>query len=257
MHSRANILFFMAVITTALLAARISSLSAAQAREAEEDDEDVVEKVLEDALPDFVELRVFIHEPRVVKRNHLGTCTPSTHAGTNHFELGGWEVSGPMAWSLNRRTVPKSVKDDVDEVLHRSFEAWFSGTFRQGEDTRVRRAKMDGVNAIMWKPLRRTTLGITFVWYSVSSGELVEADTVFNKRRPWAVFANSPECQSSPDAYDLQNIATHEFGHWIGLEDLYDDADKDLTMYGFGAGGEVKKRTLGAGDVSGRNQLEP
>ncbi len=116
---------------------------------------------------------------------------------------------------------------------------------------------MDGVNAIMWKPLRRTTLGITFVWYSLSSGELVEADTVFNKRRPWAVFASSPECQSSPDAYDLQNIATHEFGHWIGLEDLYDDADKDLTMYGCGAGGEVKKRTLGTGDISGRNQLEP
>jgi hypothetical protein len=80
---------------------------------------------------------------------------------------------------------------------------------------------------------------------------------VFNKRYPWAVFPSSPECQSSPDAYDLQNVATHEFGHWIGLDDLFDDSDRDLTMYGFGAGGEVKRRTLGTGDISGKNALEP
>ncbi len=77
------------------------------------------------------------------------------------------------------------------------------------------------------------------------------------KRYPWAIFPNSPDCQTSPDAYDLQNIATHEIGHWIGLDDLFDDSDKDLTMYAFGAGGEVKKRTLGQGDISGKNQLAP
>jgi len=85
----------------------------------------------------------------------------------------------------------------------------------------------------------------------------VEVDTVFNKRHPWAIFPGSPECHDTPHAYDLQNIATHEFGHWVGLDDLYDDSDKDLTMYGFSAGGEVKKRSLGTGDITGRNELEP
>jgi hypothetical protein len=145
----------------------------------------------------------------------------------------------------------------VDSVLNQSFKTWYSGMFQQGSDTRARRAKLDEVNAIMWKRLRRSTLGVTFVWYSRVSGEVVEVDTVFNKRHSWAIFPNTPECQSSPDAYDLQNIATHEFGHWVGLDDLFDDSHKDLTMYGFGAGGEVKKRTLGTGDASGKNELAP
>jgi hypothetical protein len=103
----------------------------------------------------------------------------------------------------------------------------------------------------------RFTLGTTFVWFGRDSGEVIEVDTVFNSRFPWAIFPDAPDCQTSPLAYDLQNIATHEFGHWVGLEDLFDSAAKDLTMYGFSAGGEVKKRTLGAGDFIGRDELSP
>ncbi|HEX2227921.1 MAG TPA: hypothetical protein VHM64_12335, partial [Candidatus Binatia bacterium] len=100
--------------------------------------------------------------------------------------------------------------------------------------------------------------GLTFVWYSRISGEVLEVDTLFNKRYPWANFTGSDECQKSldaPDAYDLQNIATHEFGHWAGLDDLFENTDKDLTMYGFGAGGEIKKRTLETGDRSGASEV--
>jgi hypothetical protein len=98
---------------------------------------------------------------------------------------------------------------------------------------------------------------VTYVWYYTATGEVAEVDTAFNSRYPWAIFSSSGECQSSPDAYDVQDIATHEFGHWVGLDDLYDDADKDLTMYGFGAGGELKKRTLGTGDADGANAVAP
>ena len=83
-------------------------------------------------------------------------------------------------------------------------------------------------------------------------------DTAFNSRYPWRIFSGTADCSTTTvDAYDLQNIATHEFGHWIGLDDLYDTADKDLTMYGFGAGGELKKRTLGEGDNNGANSVAP
>jgi transposase len=34
-------------------------------------------------------------------------------------------------------------------------------------------------------------------------------------------------------------------------------SEKDLTMYGFGAGGELKKRTLGTGDADGANAVAP
>jgi hypothetical protein len=254
MKSQWTIYLLAGVISLAVCSASISRVSGAQSREDDEDDE---EAVLADELPSWVELRVFIHRPRVLKPNHLGDCTPTSRSNINDFELTPWHLPGPMVWSLNRKTVPRSVADSVDSTLNRSFTTWYGGMFSQGPDTKARRAKLDDVNAILWKPMRRSTLGVTFVWYSRISGEVVEADTVFNKRLPWAIFASSPECQSSPDAYDLQNIATHEFGHWIGLDDLYNDVDKDLTMYGFGAGGEVKKRTLGAGDVRGKNELAP
>jgi hypothetical protein len=246
--------FLIGFFSLAILSASISAVTGAQSREADEDDD---EEALEDELPDWVELRVFIHRPRVLKPNHLGTCEPSTNPKADHFEVTPWHLSGPIVWSLNRSTVPPSVAGSVDSVLNQSANTWYTGIFSQGPDTSVKRARFDGVNAILWKRRGRSTLGVTFVWFSRATGEVLEADTVFNKRKPWAIFPGSPECQSSPHAYDLQNIATHEFGHWIGLDDLFDDSDRDLTMYGFGAGGEVKKRTLGTGDIRGRNALEP
>jgi hypothetical protein len=253
MKSRWCIYLLIGLFSLAVFSAAISAVIGAQSWEADDD----VEDALDDPLPDWVELRVFIHRPRVLKPNHLGTCVPSVNAGFDHFEVTPWHLSGPIVWSLNRRMVPQSVAGSVDSVLNRSFNTWSSGLFLQGPDTRVRRARFDNVNAILWKRRGRSTLGVTFVWSSRVTGEVLEADTVFNKRYPWAIFASSPDCQSSPNAYDLQNIATHEFGHWVGLDDLFDDLDKDLTMYGFSAGGEVKKRTLGTGDISGKNELEP
>ena len=253
MKARWSIYFLVGFLSLAVLSAAISAVTGAQSREADDDDEDA----LDDPLPSWVDLRVFILRPRVFKPNHLGSCVPSSNPNVNHFDLTDWHLSGPTVWSLNRSTVPRSVAASVDSVLNQSFDTWYSGIFSQGPDTRAKRARLDNVNAILWKKLGRSTLGVTFVWFSRDSGEILEVDTVFNKRHPWATFPNGPECQSSPHAYDLQNIATHEFGHWVGLDDLFDDADKDLTMYGFSAGGEVKKRTLGTGDASGRNELEP
>jgi len=253
MKTRWSIYFLVGVFSLAVLSATISVVTGAQSREADDDDEDA----LDDPLPNWVDLRVFILRPRVVKPNHLGTCVSSTNPKANHFEAAPWHLSGPVVWSLNRSTVPRNVAGGVDSVLNQSFDTWYSGIFSQGADTRAKRARLDNVNAILWKKLGRSTLGVTFVWFSRDSGELLEVDTVFNKRHPWAIFPTGAECQTFPDAYDLQNIATHEFGHWVGLDDLFDDADKDLTMYGFSAGGEIKKRSLGTGDASGRNELEP
>jgi len=243
-----------------ILAISVGSLGlAAQSQSAADDDD-----TLEQPLPPGIKVRAFIHRPRVVEHNHLGTCTATTDPTVADYEQTGWHLpAAGITWKLSESTVPASVGlSGAYTAVRTSFTTWSNADngkrFFDGGQTNAKNTRLDGTNAIMWKRLGASTIGVTYVWYRTSTGEVVEADTAFNSRYPWAIFdSKAGECQSSPDAYDVQNIATHEFGHWVGLDDLYSDADKDLTMYGFGAGGELKKRDLGAGDSKGATDLAP
>jgi hypothetical protein len=232
---------------------------AAQSQSAADDDD-----TLEQPVPPGIKVRAFIHRPRIVEHNHLGTCTTTTDPAVTDYEETGWHLpAAGITWKLSVSTVPASVGvSGALTAIQNSFGAWNNADsgerFSDGGQTNAKNTRLDGTNAIMWKRLGASTIGVTYVWYRTNTGEVVEVDTAFNSRYPWAIFdTNAGECQSSPDAYDVQNIATHEFGHWVGLDDLYSDADKDLTMYGFGAGGEIKKRTLAAGDIDGANAVAP
>src|SRR5262245_9158637 len=171
MKHRRSLYLLMFFASLALLAANISGVTGAQSRNDDNDDD---ESALEDPLPDSVDLRVFIHRPRVVKPNHLGTCATTSNANVDHFELAGWHLDGPIVWHLNRSTVPSSVAGSVDSVLNQAFNTWYSGIFSQGPDTRAKRAKFDNVNAIMWKKMGRPTNGVIFGWIYRTNGDVLE-----------------------------------------------------------------------------------
>jgi hypothetical protein len=100
-------------------------------------------------------------------------------------------------------------------------------------------------------------IGVTIVW-GIFSGppwarELVEWDQVYDQVDfDWSEDCESENCSTK---MDFENIATHELGHSVGLDDLYEDRCSEQTMYGYGNYGETKKRTLESGDIKGIQEL--
>ena len=112
--------------------------------------------------------------------------------------------------------------------------------------------KPDGKNEVEFANLGATdTIAYTIVWgifYGPPRGrELVEWDAVFNSDYPWSLSGETGKM-------DYQNIATHEFGHALGLGHP-DDSCTEETMYRYAGYGETKKRTLEAGDITGIQKL--
>ncbi len=96
-----------------------------------------------------------------------------------------------------------------------------------------------------------SAIAIASVLYNELNGEILEVDITFNGENfEWSSSGESGKM-------DVQNIATHEIGHFLGLADLYDSADSEATMYGFGMEGETKKRTLSPDDIDGIRVLYP
>ncbi len=96
-------------------------------------------------------------------------------------------------------------------------------------------------------------IGITIVW-GIYGGppwarELVEWDQVYDG----VDFGWSSSGEAGK--MDFENIATHELGHSVGLDDLYEDRCSEMTMYGYADFGETKKRSLEDGDKRGIQEL--
>jgi hypothetical protein len=93
------------------------------------------------------------------------------------------------------------------------------------------------VNEIMWgTTVYEDSFGETTTWV-LNNVTIVECDVVFND--PDFDWSTKPVPYSWEA--DVETVALHEFGHWLSLDDLYDDADEDNIMYGYGYTGEVKR----------------
>ena len=130
-------------------------------------------------------------------------------------------------------------------VIASSFE------FIYGGDTSSSCGYRDDVNRICFASMGSTgTVAKSSIWYDLNTGQILETDLKFNTDYAF-------KTDGATDAYDVQDIATHEFGHSLGLADLYGSSDSDKTMYGYSAMGETKKRTLTQDDMDGITYLYP
>jgi hypothetical protein len=81
-------------------------------------------------------------------------------------------------------------------------------------------------------------------WYYVGTKRLIEFDIVFDAAEAWST-------NGAPGTFDIRNIATHELGHTLVLQDLRSPKDGALTMHAYTWLGDTGKRTLGSGDMLG------
>lgn len=101
----------------------------------------------------------------------------------------------------------------------------------------------DGFNVVSWGTYSQANaIAVTFIW--ARGKRVLETDCLMNVVFSWSLSGEA-------NKMDVQNIMTHEFGHWCGLKDLYADKDYWLTMYGYADYGQTWKRTLGLGDING------
>lgn len=126
----------------------------------------------------------------------------------------------------------------------------------------------DGVSRISAGPItmpgHENDLAITVTWSNASSGAIVEVDMVFNTAHRFSsssVASDEHEADeehehgshSCDGSYDLQNVATHEFGHFFGLGE--DRTEPLATMFVESHPCETLKRDLYTTDLRAVDSL--
>ena len=151
---------------------------------------------------------------------------------------------------------------DTRDALERAHEAW-AGTYTDCDfsditelrpeyrgSTSNRAGVFDDVNTADKGDVGSMCPGAVAcnVAWRESDGKLIESDTRFSNALKWANGGKD-------GAYDYRSVATHEFGHMIGLADLPDSPG--LTMHFRASVTSTAARTLGRGDIRGLRGLYP
>ncbi|MCG8555683.1 MAG: matrixin family metalloprotease [Proteobacteria bacterium] len=189
----------------------------------------------------------------------------------------GTSTGIPLAWQ--RRCMSYSVSEpkggltfsQARTVIEASFQSWQDVTCDGGHKTGIEIVEfpsppqpvacrepehnVDGLNANAilfvddWS--RRgngsNAFGLTFVWHNTTNGEIVDADMELNDARQDRL-AVCPDTGCPSGTVDLQNVVTHEAGHFLGLGH---SQFSRATMAFQATGGEITKRTLADDDRLG------
>lgn len=139
--------------------------------------------------------------------------------------LGAWQVAGA---GLPVVTVGQGTAGDL-------------GYSRTGDNT----------NAVMFAPdgaeRANGALAITVITFDLDRGVILDADILLNGDYNFDCYDDDDGLNEPRAAYDLQNVLTHELGHFFGLGEDYEH--EQATMYAYSLPGETSKRDLEQADA--------
>jgi hypothetical protein len=155
---------------------------------------------------------------------------------------------------LNKAFVKSNLASDIAKWETAADGNNILGDEIAGSVDRANIGDLNGANEVMFANINSPgAIGVTIVWGYFGgppfARELVEWDMIFDDTDfSWSESGEAGKM-------DFENIATHELGHSVGLDDLYDNKCSEMTMYGYASNGETDKRTLEDGDIAGIRKL--
>ena len=178
-----------------------------------------------------------------------------------------------LSYSINEGGADDLTREQVSEVLERSFSQWENIRcgleplgFQIRETTEPAMCSNaefvpDGGNANVvafvgdWdeRDLARSAFAITTQWFGGRSGEIFGADILVNEEFwDWTVCPDGG-CPGT-DRVDFENTMTHEAGHFLGLGH---SSVLTSTMSACALPGDTDKRELDADDIEGMCSIYP
>ncbi len=191
--------------------------------------------VIDNTAP--IELHVVVHY----------AIPPTDNSMTNsHYKLLRYHSYSTINYYINPTNSYGLSQSAVVGAINSGVNAWDSQTSYvvfsyKGTSSRTAGTR-DGYNTISWGSYQAGVIAVTMSW--VSGKRVLEVDCLMNTYYSWSLTGQAGKM-------DVQDIMTHELGHFCGLADLYNDADYWLTMYGYSNYAETYKQTLGLGDILG------
>jgi hypothetical protein len=99
------------------------------------------------------------------------------------------------------------------------------------------------------EPRANGALAITLLTVNDDGKSVLDADIIIDGKHCFTDVTTYPESVrlNRGNIYDLQNVITHELGHWFGLGENY--VNTEATMYAYVDPFETKKRDLTTSDI--------
>ncbi len=214
-----------------------------------------------------VEVEELEHVEVAARKRNVDACADAK------FNSGGHAWTAPLRWTYDAKSTPRHLKkaraihdlkagarnitggrNDCGLARVVTVGSSYAGTSDVSPDIDVVGSNItcgdyNTANSVDFGKLPRGIYGWTCFWWD-STGQMVAADMRISSSP--AVVTKVPKgCRSR---FDLQAIATHEWGHAFGLGHV-STANRNLTMPPLLLSCSADQRTLGLGDYKGIEAL--